>query len=252
MGTEFSVRRPRCTVGLLVAGVALACGSEPREPADTAWAVPDRAPPASGPLTRREALWYTRAYFHGFDSFDSATRARMLRDTAALALYADLLTGRAPWPRGAWPNTTLLWLVEARDPRHVPVFLQLTDSAAAARVADVGPTADEGSFNNAAVGLAQQLDVPAARERLRALLSSLEECDIVAAGMIGDPDPFIATMSAVGYFFISEIVISTLPDHRSAWMEGGLIDKIKRQTGKPVIHVESSDASARAGAAAGS
>ena len=92
----------------------------------------------------------------------------------------------------------------------------------------------------------------AAQERLRALLSSLEDCDIVAAGMIGDPDPFIATMNAVGYFFISEIVISTLPDHRSAWLESGLVDKIKRQTGKPVIHVESSDVSAPAGAAAGS
>jgi hypothetical protein len=81
--------------------------------------------------------------------------------------------------------------------------------------------------------------VSAAQERLRALLASLEEADIVAAGMIGDPDPFTATMNAVGYFFISEIVISTLPGNRSAWLEGGLIDRIKRQTGKPVEHVES-------------
>ena len=57
--------------------------------------------------------------------------------------------------------------------------------------------------------------------------------------MIGDPDPFTATMNAVGYFFISEIVISTLPGNRSAWLEGGLVDRIKRQTGKPVLHVES-------------
>jgi hypothetical protein len=81
--------------------------------------------------------------------------------------------------------------------------------------------------------------VSAARERLRALLSSLEEDGIVAAGMIGDPDPFTACMNAVGYFFISEIVISTLPGNRSAWLEGGLLDRIKRQTGKPVEHIES-------------
>jgi hypothetical protein len=81
--------------------------------------------------------------------------------------------------------------------------------------------------------------VAAAQERLRALLGSLEASGIVAAGMIGDPDPFTATMNAVGYFFISEIVISTLPGNRSAWLEGGLIDRIKRQTGKPVEHVES-------------
>ena len=83
--------------------------------------------------------------------------------------------------------------------------------------------------------------VAEARDRLNQLLASLEQDDIVAAGMIGDPDPFTATMNAVGYFFISEIVISTLPGNRSAWVEGGLIDRIKRQTGKPVLHVESSD-----------
>ena len=32
--------------------------------------------------------------------------------------------------------------------------------------------------------------------------------------MIGDPDPFTAAMNAVGYFHISEIVISTLPGDR--------------------------------------
>ncbi len=53
-------------------------------------------------------------------------------------------------------------------------------------------------------------------------------------------------MNAVGYFFISEIVVSTLPGNRSAWLEGGLIDRIKRATGKPVHHVESSDVAVEA------
>jgi hypothetical protein len=83
--------------------------------------------------------------------------------------------------------------------------------------------------------------VASARGRMSALLDSLEGEGIVAAGMIGDPDPFTATMNAVGYFFISEIVISTLPEYRSKWMEGGLIDRIKRATGKPVVHVQSSE-----------
>src|SRR4051794_16870138 len=91
-----------------------------------------------------------------------------------------------------------------------------------------------------------------AKGRLAQLLRSLDEDDIVAAGMIGDPDPFTAVMNAVGYFFISEIVISTLPDYRSKWMESGLPDRIKRQTGKNVIHVESSDVTEAAGTAAGS
>jgi hypothetical protein len=90
-----------------------------------------------------------------------------------------------------------------------------------------------------------------AKGRLSQLLSSLDQDDIVAAGMIGDPDPFTAVMNAVGYFFISEIVVSTLPDDQSKWIESGLIDRVKRQTGKPVIHVESSDVPAAAGSAAG-
>jgi len=90
-----------------------------------------------------------------------------------------------------------------------------------------------------------------AKARLTQLLNSLDEDEIVAAGMIGDPDPFTAVMNAVGYFFISEIVISTLPDYRSKWIESGLVDRIKRQTGKPVIHVESSDVAEAAGSASG-
>jgi hypothetical protein len=78
-----------------------------------------------------------------------------------------------------------------------------------------------------------------ARSRLKALLDDLHDNGIVAAGMIGDPDPFTATMNAVSYFFISEIVISTLPENRSKWIAGGLIDRVKRQSGKPVEHVES-------------
>jgi hypothetical protein len=93
--------------------------------------------------------------------------------------------------------------------------------------------------------------VAAARERLDELLRSLEGSDIVAAGMIGDPDPSTAVMNAVQYFHLSEIVISTLPENRSKWMESGLVDRIKRRTGKPVIHVESNVTQA-AGAAAGS
>jgi hypothetical protein len=82
--------------------------------------------------------------------------------------------------------------------------------------------------------------VASARGRLSALLESLDSDGIVAAGMIGDPDPFTAVMNAVGYFYISEVLISTLPEYRSRWLEGGLVDRIKRQTGKPVHHIESS------------
>jgi hypothetical protein len=90
--------------------------------------------------------------------------------------------------------------------------------------------------------------VSAARERLTRLLQSLEKDGIVAAGMIGDPDPYTAARNALDYFHLSEIVISTLPSNRSAWIEKGLVEKLERDSGKRVVHVESSAEPAEASA----
>lgn len=87
----------------------------------------------------------------------------------------------------------------------------------------------------------------AARERLGQLVASLDEADVVAAGMIGDPDPYTATMNAVQFFLISEIVISTLPEDRSRWMADKLVDRVRSAANVPVEHVES-HATASAGA----
>jgi hypothetical protein len=81
--------------------------------------------------------------------------------------------------------------------------------------------------------------VRAARERLHKLLDSLESEGIVAAGMIGDPDPYDATMNAVQFFHISEIVISTLPRDESKWMADKLVERVANSTSARVEHVES-------------
>ena len=86
----------------------------------------------------------------------------------------------------------------------------------------------------------------AARERLSQLLSSLEDAGIVAAGMIGDPDPYTAAMNAVQFFHISEIVISTLPEGTSQWMADKLVDRVQKAANVPVEHVESSPTPAQA------
>ena len=62
----------------------------------------------------------------------------------------------------------------------------------------------------------------------------------MAAGMIGDPDPYTATMNAVQFFHISEIVISTLPEGSSKWVADKLVERVHNATGRPVEHVESS------------
>jgi hypothetical protein len=84
--------------------------------------------------------------------------------------------------------------------------------------------------------------VRAARERMQKLLASLEEDGIVAAGMIGDPDPYVAVLNAVQFFHISEIVISTLPRDQSRWMASKLVERVRDATGKPVEHIEASSA----------
>src|SRR3954463_5307014 len=88
--------------------------------------------------------------------------------------------------------------------------------------------------------------VSSARERLGQLLSSLADDGVCAAGMMGAPDPYTAARNALDYFHISEIVVSTLPSNRSQWVEKGLIDKLERESGKRVIHVESSEQPAEA------
>jgi hypothetical protein len=92
--------------------------------------------------------------------------------------------------------------------------------------------------------------VAEARERLKRLLDSLRKAGIVAAGMIGDPDPYTAAMNAAQYFHISEIVVSTLPAGSSQWMADKLVERIEGATNKPVEHIESSPSSQPAGAEA--
>jgi hypothetical protein len=88
--------------------------------------------------------------------------------------------------------------------------------------------------------------VAQARERLDKLLGSLHEDDVVAAGMIGDPDPYTAIMNAVQYFHISEIVISTLPEGSSKWMADKLVERVQSATNTQVEHIESQPVGAEA------
>ncbi len=91
-----------------------------------------------------------------------------------------------------------------------------------------------------------------ARERLTLLLKSLQESGVIAAGTIADPDPYTAIMNALQVFYISEIVISTLPENQSRWLAKGLIDRVRRASGRPVEHVESTGESVTVTSGSGS
>jgi hypothetical protein len=77
-----------------------------------------------------------------------------------------------------------------------------------------------------------------ARARLTQLVDRLRGDGLIAAGMIGDPDPYTAVMNALQFFRIDDIIISTLPSTRSGWLRADLIQRVGRTSGKPVEHVE--------------
>src|SRR5829696_6730760 len=68
----------------------------------------------------------------------------------------------------------------------------------------------------------------AARARLGNLLDRLRSEGLLAAGMIGDPDPYVATMNALQFYTVSSVVISTLPEERSGWLRQDLIARVRK------------------------
>jgi hypothetical protein len=76
-----------------------------------------------------------------------------------------------------------------------------------------------------------------ARARLAKMLEKLRGAGLLAAGMIGDPDPYTAALNALELFRVDDVVISTLPDERSGWMRANLIERVQSATAIPVEHV---------------
>ena len=77
----------------------------------------------------------------------------------------------------------------------------------------------------------------AAHAHLAAVLAGLREAGLVVAGLVGDPDPFTATMNALQFFRVSRVVISTLPETKSGWLRADLIERVRRYAACPVEHV---------------
>jgi hypothetical protein len=85
-----------------------------------------------------------------------------------------------------------------------------------------------------------------ARARMAQVVDRLISEGLIAAGMIGDPDPYTATMNALQLFRVDDIIISTLPATRSGWLRADLIERVRKVTNKPVEHVETTDRAASA------
>jgi hypothetical protein len=77
----------------------------------------------------------------------------------------------------------------------------------------------------------------AAQTRVDLALEVIRGMGIRAIGEVGDPDPFTATLDAVGEYRPEEIIISTYPQARSGWLRRDLIDRVKEATELPVTHL---------------
>jgi hypothetical protein len=77
----------------------------------------------------------------------------------------------------------------------------------------------------------------AAENRLKTTLAQLRQAGIEATGEVMDPDPYNATIDALGMFAADEIIISTHPETRSGWMRRDLIERVSETSGLPVEHV---------------
>ena len=80
---------------------------------------------------------------------------------------------------------------------------------------------------------------PEAERRLRRAMTLLRGEGLDVHGQIAHPDPFTAAMQAVQDERIDEIIVSTFPgEKRSTWLRGDIVNRLAKQTGLPVTHVE--------------
>ena len=72
---------------------------------------------------------------------------------------------------------------------------------------------------------------------------------LLAAGMIGDADPYTATMNAIDAFpQARDIVISTYSATRSGWLRADLIERVRKASNRNVQHVVTRDGGDQAAA----
>jgi hypothetical protein len=80
-----------------------------------------------------------------------------------------------------------------------------------------------------------------ARGRLVQLLDRVRSEGLLASGMIGDPDPYIAAKNGLQLFRVDEVVVSTFGPQRSRWLRADVVERIRKASGVPVDHVVAED-----------
>jgi hypothetical protein len=76
-----------------------------------------------------------------------------------------------------------------------------------------------------------------AQERLAAAVAALGESDVRAEGLVGDADPIVAVQEAWNPGRYDEVVVSTLTEGASRWLQIDLPHRVARLTDCQVHHV---------------
>jgi hypothetical protein len=81
---------------------------------------------------------------------------------------------------------------------------------------------------------------PEAERRLRLAVGVLRSEGIDVHGEIAHPDPYTAAVHAARDERVDEIIVSTFPGTKlSSWLRGNLVERLRKDAGVPVEHVES-------------
>jgi hypothetical protein len=76
-----------------------------------------------------------------------------------------------------------------------------------------------------------------AQERLRTAVAALQAAGLKAQGLIGDADPIIAVQEAWNPGLYDEVIVSTLSEDASRWLQIDLPHRVARLTDCQVRHI---------------
>ncbi len=176
-----------------------------------------------------------------------------ITDAVAEHTYDAIIISTHPETRSGWVRQGLVSRVEQEvdcPVEHVVVDLDAEKDKATRTLVVANQTvgdealidqlkqlSEEGPRRFIVISPQSGEDGGGAPERLAATLERLESEGLEAIGQVGHPDPYTAIKTALDFYGVDEVVISTFPETRSGWLRGDLVGRVQTATAKPVHHI---------------